>query len=174
MIETARLSLRPMGIDDVDAFVALHADERVNRFVGSYSREQALERLRANERQWAERGHGLCAVHLEENGEFIGRCGLNHWTDFDETELGWTFRAEAWGRGYATEAAQACLEWGFATLDAPYFTSMIQPANTPSIRVAERLGFSSLRDDVLFGKPVTVYALNRPVAGAKGRVAPRC
>jgi RimJ/RimL family protein N-acetyltransferase len=161
-LETPRLSLRPLGPDDVDAFVALHADERVNRFVGSYTRERALERLRTIERQWAERGHGLCAVHLKETGEFLGRCGLNYWAPFDETELGWTLKAQAWGHGYATEAARACLDWGFARLDAAYFTAMIHPANAASIRVAERLGFTPLREDVLLGKPVTIYARQRP------------
>lgn len=65
--------------------------------------------------------------------------------------------AEAWGHGYATEKARACIEWGFATLDAQYFTSMIHPDNTPSIRVAERLGIFPLRNDMLFDEPVTVY-----------------
>ncbi|MFI6546507.1 GNAT family N-acetyltransferase [Streptomyces prunicolor] len=162
MIETERLRLRPLSTDDVDAFVELHSDDRVNRFVGAYSQQQALERLRLIESQWAERGHGLCAVELKDGGEFIGRAGLNYWQLFDEVEVGWTLKAEAWGHGYATEAARACLEWGFATLDADYFTGMIHPGNAASVRVAGRLGFTPLREDVLFGKPVTVHSLNRP------------
>jgi RimJ/RimL family protein N-acetyltransferase len=165
VIETERLLLRPLRADDADAFVALHADERVNRFVGAYTLRQARERLATIERQWAERGHGLCAVELRSTGEFLGRCGLNHWPRFDEVEIGWTFRAEAWGHGYATEAARACVDWGFATLDAayvPYLTAMIRPGNTPSVRVAERLGFTPLREDEMHGNPVTVYALRRP------------
>jgi RimJ/RimL family protein N-acetyltransferase len=67
------------------------------------------------ESQWTGRGHGLCAVELKDGGEFIGRAGLNYWQLFDEAEVGWTLKAEAWGHGYATEAARACLEWGFAT-----------------------------------------------------------
>ncbi|MFI6401595.1 GNAT family N-acetyltransferase [Streptomyces sp. NPDC050548] len=165
MIEAERLLLRPLGVADVDAFVALHADDRVNRFVGSYSRQQALERLRLIEGQWAERGHGLCAVELKAGGGFIGRAGLNHWPVFDEVEIGWTLKAEAWGHGYATEAARACLEWGFANLEADYFTAMIHPGNTASVRVADRLGFTLLRDDVLMGKSVTVYSLDRPSPG---------
>ncbi|MCW5251375.1 GNAT family N-acetyltransferase [Streptomyces sp. SHP 1-2] len=164
MIETERLSLRPLRTDDVDAFVALHADERVSRFVGAYSRERALERLADVERQWAQRGHGLCAVELRSGGEFIGRTGLNHWAEFDEVELGWTLKPGAWGHGYATEAARACLDWGFATLDTDRFTSMIRPGNTASLRVAERLGFTPLREDTLFGGPVTVHSLDRPAA----------
>ncbi|MEU9141309.1 GNAT family N-acetyltransferase [Streptomyces sp. NPDC048404] len=47
----------------------------------------------------------------ESTGEFIGRVGLNYWEQFNEVELGWTLKAETWGRGYATEAARACLDW---------------------------------------------------------------
>lgn len=162
MIETERLTLRPLATSDADAFVELHADPEVNRFVGAYSRQQALERLAGIERQWAERGHGLCAVELRSSGELIGRSGLQYWPQFDEVELGWTLRAEHWGRGYATEAARACLDWGFATLEADYFTALIRPGNVPSVRVAERLGFAPRRRDELNGSPVTVHALDRP------------
>jgi len=161
MIETERLLLRPLRVSDVDVFVELHADFQVNRFVGSYSRQQALERLTAIERQWAGRGHGLCAIELKSSGEFIGRSGLQYWEQFDEVELGWTLRAAHWGHGYATEAAQACLDWGFATLD-DYFTALVRPGNEESVRVAERLGFAPRREDELRGRPVTVYAVDRP------------
>ncbi|OKJ39073.1 GNAT family N-acetyltransferase [Streptomyces sp. CB01580] len=166
MIETERLSLRPLRLSDADAFVELHADPRVNRFVGAYSRPRALERLAAIEGQWAERGHGLCAVLLRSSGELIGRSGLQHWAQFDEVELGWTFRAQHWGNGYATEAARACLDWGFATLDEDRFTAFIRHGNDPSVRVAERLGFTPRREDTVNGHAVTVYAVDRPDAPA--------
>lgn len=162
MIKTDRLSLRPLTTSDVSAFVELHADPRVSRFVGAYSRKQAWERLADIERQWEERGHGLCAVELRSSGEFIGRSGLQYWRQFDEVELGWTLRAEQWGHGYATEAAEACLDWGFANLEADYFTALVRPGNTPSVKVAERLGFAPRREDTLHGNQVTVYACDRP------------
>lgn len=162
MIETERLLLRPLRVSDVDVFVELHADPQVNRFVGSFSRQQALERLTAIERQWAERGHGLCAIELKSSGEFIGRSGLQYWEQFDEVELGWTLRADHWGHGFATEAALACLDWGFAELDDDYFTALIRAGNDASVRVAARLGFAPRREDHLQGRPVTVYALDRP------------
>ncbi|GAA0898164.1 hypothetical protein GCM10009574_079430 [Streptomyces asiaticus] len=108
------------------------ADPQVNRFGGAFSREQALERLTGIERQWAERGHGLCAIELKASGEFVGRSGLRYWEQFDEVELGWTLRADQWGPGYATEAARACLDWGFATLDDDYFTALMRPGNEAS------------------------------------------
>ncbi|MFF8281683.1 GNAT family N-acetyltransferase [Streptomyces albus] len=162
LLETERLVLRPLTADDLDRFVDLHADPEVTRFVPAYTHEQARQRLAEIERQWAERGHGVCAVELKETGAFLGRCGLNHWEVFDEVEAGWTFRRSAWGHGYATEAARACLEWGFAALDVPYFTAMIDPANTASAKVAARLGFTPGRRDRFLGHDVIVHVLHRP------------
>jgi RimJ/RimL family protein N-acetyltransferase len=162
VLETPRLRLRPLTIDDVDRWVALHADERVNRFVGEYTRQAARDRLAWIEKQWHTRGHSLFAIEDKDSGEFLGRGGLYYWEQFDEVEAGWTLRAEAWGHGYATEAARRFLDWGFETLHVPYVTAMIHPGNTPSIQLAERLGFAVRRQDKLFDKPVTVYALDRP------------
>lgn len=163
MIETERLVLRPLTSADLDQIVDLHGDPRVNEFVPSFSADQALRRISEIERQWSQRGHGIFAVALKSTGEFIGRCGLNYWSEFDEVELGWILKPEVWGRGYATEAASACLDWGFSQLDVNYFTAMIDPANIASARVAERLGFSPRRVDTLFGKTTTVWALDRPL-----------
>ncbi len=120
---------------------------------------QAEERLRANEGEWRERGHGTFAVIDRDQSRFIGRVGLKYWPQFQETEVGWILRREAWGHGYATEAARACLEWGFAVLSVAYITAMIHPENARSIRVAQRLGFRPAREDMLLGDPVIVYTV---------------
>jgi RimJ/RimL family protein N-acetyltransferase len=86
---------------------------------------------------------------------------LKYWPQFQETEAGWLLRRDAWGHGYATEAARACVDWGFATLPVPYVTAMIQPENTRSIQVAQRLGFEPVREDVLLGEPVVVHSVKR-------------
>ncbi|MBO8193967.1 GNAT family N-acetyltransferase [Streptomyces oryzae] len=161
VIETERLLLRPLTTQDLDFFVQLHSDPEVTRYVPAFTREQAVERLAEIERQWAERGHGLCAVESKETGELIGRCGLNYWEVFDEVEAGWTFRRACWGRGYATEAARAVVDWGFARLDVDHLTAMIVHGNAASVRVAERLGFVPGREDTFLGKPVTVHMLHR-------------
>src|SRR3954464_10357550 len=111
VITTERLRLRPLAPTDADAdwWVRLHADDDVNRFVGAYTRERAVARLRDIGQQWERRGHGLCAVELTATGEAIGRCGLHWWEQFGETEIGWTFARAHWGQGYATEAARAVL-----------------------------------------------------------------
>jgi len=160
-IETARLVLRPMAGSDLDDFVALHRDPDVTRFIRPLDRDAAAKRLERDKTEWRQRGHGLLAILDKCDGTFLGRCGLKYWPQFEETELGWALRREAWGNGYATEAAQACIEWGLPAFKAPYLTAMINAENERSIRVAERLGFSPLRKDELFGDPVIVYCLRR-------------
>jgi RimJ/RimL family protein N-acetyltransferase len=161
VIETERLVLCPIGLADICELVALHADPEVTRFVGSLDRLQAEERLELAEREWAERGYGMCAVRDRATERFLGRVGLKYWPQFDETEVGWVLRRDAWGRGYATEAGGACIDWGFRQFTVPYLTAMIRPENGASIRVAQRLGLVPLRTDVLLGDEVVVHALSR-------------
>jgi RimJ/RimL family protein N-acetyltransferase len=153
LIETERLVLVPMTIGDLDEYLELHADPDVARYLGEMDRELATRRLEADARTWQERGHGLFKVTHREDDRFLGRVGLRYWPQFDETEVGWTLRREEWGHGFATEAAQAVATWGFRELPAPYLTSCIEPHNERSIAVAERLGMTPLRDDVLDGIP---------------------
>ncbi|MEU3912563.1 MULTISPECIES: GNAT family N-acetyltransferase [unclassified Streptomyces] len=169
MITTERLRLRPLTENDTDWWVRLHADEEVGRYVGHYTHAQAVTRLHDIQQQWTERGHGLCAVELRTTGETIGRCGLNWWEQFQETEIGWTFARPHWGHGYATEAARAVLDWGFGPLGLDRITAMIHHGNTGSTAVAARLGFTPLREDTVLDRPCTVYALDVSTSARRGR-----
>jgi len=162
LIETDRLLLRPLTTADLDDVVEMHAMPEVVRTMGAYDRAAALARLERNEREWAERGHGLVAILERASGRFLGRSGLKYWPQFDETEVGWVLRPDVWGHGFATEAGRACLHWGFEALDVPYLTAMIVPDNERSIGVATRLGMQPIRSDVLMELPVVVYAIGRP------------
>ena len=168
VLETSRLRLRPLTSSeaDIEAWLELHADPRVSEFVGSYTRERAVERLRFNDRQWAELGHGLFAVESLADGRFLGRSGLQYWEQWDEVEAGWTYRFDAQGHGYATEAASAFLEWGWKTLDVDYVTSMIAEGNVTSARVAERLGFTVHHREERLDHEMNIYYLARPTARA--------
>ncbi|MFI6153242.1 GNAT family N-acetyltransferase [Kitasatospora sp. NPDC051170] len=161
---TERLRLRPLTVADTDWWVRLHADTRVNEFVGNYTAETAAARLRAIEESWAQRGYGLFAVESRATGEAVGRCGISWYEPFGEAEAGWTLAAEHWGHGYATEAAQALLTWADESLDLPRLIALIRAANTGSIAVARRLGFRPLREDTFFGGPGLVYARDRAAA----------
>ena len=172
-LETARLLLRPMTTRDLDDFVALHEDPEVTRFITVFDRAASEERLRKNDEEWAERGHGIFAVLRRDEGdadagEFIGRASVKHWPQFEETEVGWALRREAWGHGYATEAARALVDWAFSEFDLPYLTAMVAPGNERSVRVVERLCMTQIREDELLGDPVVVYAMERPAPRASG------
>lgn len=160
-IETDRLLLRRFTDEDLDDFVALHSDPEVTRFIRPLDRAEAEERLRRDELEWRERGYGMLALVDKGSGELLGRGGLKYWPQFEETELGWALLRRVWDHGYATEAGQACVEWAFSELGLPYVTAMINRENRRSIAVAERLGLSPARDDVLLGEPVVVYAVQR-------------
>jgi RimJ/RimL family protein N-acetyltransferase/predicted nucleotidyltransferase len=167
LIETERLVLRPIEAGDLDNFVSLHADREVTRFIRPLDRATAKERLELAHCEWLERRHGMLAVIERTTGRFVGRAGLKYWPQFDETELGWVLRRDAWGRGYATEAGRACIEWAFSEFAMPYLTAMISSDNVRSVRVAERLGLAPLRTDVLLGDPVVVHALRRATWGSR-------
>lgn len=165
-IETARLLLRPLTVADLDQFLAMHDAPEVIRTMGPYTRSTAVERLEGYEREWHEHGYGLVSVTERVTGRFVGRSGLKYWPQFDETEVGWVLHPSVWGRGFATEAARACLDWGFRNLDVPYITAMIVPDNTRSLHVAERLGMTPLRSDTLRDLEVIVHSIARHIASS--------
>jgi RimJ/RimL family protein N-acetyltransferase len=160
-IETERLYLRPMDMSDLDDFVALHADPEVSRYVRTFNHDEAIERLRRDEHEWREYGHGLFALLACDDGRFLGRVALKYWPQYDEAEVGWVLRRQEWGHGYATEAARACADWGFRVFAYPYLTAMIAAENTRSIRVAEGLGTTRLRDELLLDVAVVVHSVER-------------
>jgi RimJ/RimL family protein N-acetyltransferase len=159
-IETERLLLRPMAEDDLDAFVELQSAPEVVRFFGHYGREHAMERLRTDARQWRERGYGLLAIVDPGTGRFLGRVGLRYWPEWDEVDVGWVLRPEVWGQGLATEAARACMRWGFETFGLRYVIALIEPANTRSVRVAERLGMAPVRREFVFERNMVVHSVS--------------
>ena len=160
-IETDRLLLRPVRAGDVDDILAMHADPVTRRVFGEWTRDQAEDWVERSVREWEERGHGKMAIVDRESGAFLGRSGLRFWPQFDEVEVGWVLMPAARGRGVATEAGRACLEWGFCDFALPYVTAMIAPDNDASTAVARRLGMTPLREDVLLGEPVVVHAVRR-------------
>jgi RimJ/RimL family protein N-acetyltransferase len=160
-LQTERLLMRPPAEADLQDLVALHDDPGMVRVFGTTTRSEMVDWIARARQEWDRRGHGRVVIRDRRDGAFLGRSGLRFWPEFGEVELGWSLAAAARGRGIATEAGRAWLDWGFRELDDPYFTSMIDPWNTASIAVAERLGMTFLRDDRLHGEPILVYALSR-------------
>lgn len=143
MIETARLLLRPWTEDDLPLLVAWNADPQVMHHFG---RVRTADDVRARfglMREWqATRGFSFWAVERKADGALIGNCGLKPltvpWPQPDDIEIGWLLAPEAWGQGYASEAAAAALARGLHL--APRVIAMIAETNKASVAVAEAIG----------------------------------
>lgn len=140
-LETERLLLRQFRQDDIDAYAAMLSDEETTRYIGGTGdRMDAWTRMAGALGHWQLRGYGLFAVEEKASGKFIGRIGAYNPEGWPAIELGWALVPAAQGKGYATEAARSCAVWMFDDLRLNEIISIIHPDNSPSIRVAERLG----------------------------------
>jgi RimJ/RimL family protein N-acetyltransferase len=158
VLVTPRLVMRPLTRDYLAELVDLYADPGVTRFLKPLDEAGHLRRCLEAEEMWASRGYGRVALHNVASGRFVGRGGLQYWPRFEEVEVTWALRRDAWGQGLATEAGGSWVRWGLEHLDVPYITAMIAPENTGSCAVAERLGMAVLRADTQHGREVLVYA----------------
>lgn len=146
---TDRLRLRPHRIGDFPASSAMWADPGVTQFIGGrpFSEEEAWTKFLRYAGHWSLMGFGYWAVEELQSGSFVGEVGFADWKRQIEPslrgvpELGWALAVRAHGRGYATEAVRAALDWGRTNLASPSTVCIIHPANLASIRVAEKCGF---------------------------------
>ena len=140
---TARLVVVRRWRDvDLDGYAALNADPEVMRHLGvPMTREQSDSLARYGD-SWAERaGLGLLPVVHAVRGELVGMCGLHRQRWYpDEVEVGWRFARQAWGSGYATEAATRWLDEAFGPLELDHVISITHPENLRSQAVMRRLG----------------------------------
>jgi|SRR5919201_4845493 RimJ/RimL family protein N-acetyltransferase len=156
VLETERLLLRMPESRDVDALQAAYGDPEVMRFVGDgkpFSRQRTAVEIELYRQRWERDGFSTFVLETREEHTIVGDVGFAGWDPETwrygvaaepgrriEIELGWTLARDAWGRGYATEAARVARDWAFTELRPPRLISMIFPENTRSQRVARRIG----------------------------------
>lgn len=146
MIETERLTLRRFRDEERDTVACWNADPEFTRHLaGVQTRAQSDEGFDRWRRHWEEHGFGLLAVEWRETGELIGRVGPQYHRAWPhDPELGWALAPAWWGRGIATEAGAACLDWAFGALDFERIVSITTEANVASRNVMAKLGFALL------------------------------
>ena len=169
MLETDRLRLRPHRVDDWKELAAMWSDPNVTRYIGGkpLSPEESWARLLRYAGHWELLGYGYWAVEEKATGSYSGDVGFADWKrDIHPSiqgfpELGWVFASRVHGRGYATEAVRAALNWGAANLDSPRTVCLINPENVASIRVAEKCGFRESRRSTYNGRSTLIFEHDR-------------
>ena len=167
ILETERLILRELEPNDLDFLASMMADPEVSHhYDRRFSREAADEWLHRQLERYAIDGHGLWLAVEKTTGTPVGQVGLILQTveGRKRPEIGWLLDRKQWGKGYATEAGAAVRAAAFSRWNYPEVISLIRPANTPSQRVAERLGMEAGPRVWFNGSEHIVYR-SLPVAG---------
>ncbi len=142
---TERLILRPPATEDLDGWAVFAADENSARFIGgAKSRAEAWRDLCTMRGAWDIRGFSMFSMIRRDTGEWIGRTGPWQPEDWPGTEVGWGIISSAEGKGYAYEAAVASVDYAFDVLGWDQVIHTINPENTGSIALAQRLGSKNL------------------------------
>jgi ribosomal-protein-alanine N-acetyltransferase len=158
ILQTDRLILREFEISDAEKIWELNSDPEVIQYTGDApfdSEDQAREFL-VEYNDYQENGYGRWAVIEKKTHEFIGWCGLKLNED-GVVDIGFRFFKKVWSLGYATESAQACLDYGFNTLMLDEIIGRAARENTASIRVLEKLKMTFWKEGASHGMGNTVY-----------------
>ena len=166
ILETERLLLRTFTPEDASLIYELNLDPEVTRYTGDPVKDLAhaskvLEQVILP--QYALYNHGRWAVHIKPSLEFIGWCGLKTRPERNEIDLGYRFMKTAWGKGYATEAAFACIKYGFEKLNLQRIVGRAMPENIASLKVLEKCGMIYIGDEIVDEHPAKTYEILNPL-----------
>lgn len=147
LLTTPRLGLRTWLPSDLVPFAEINANEEVMRFFPKkLNREKSAQLMEKYRTQMEKYGHCYFATDRLDTGEFIGFIGLAH-QNYEApfcpcTDIGWRLHPSAWGNGFATEGAKACLEFAFEKLGKKEIYAVAPSVNLPSIRVMKKIGMT--------------------------------
>ena len=164
LIETSRLLLKEMSEDDVQDLFDLNNDPEVMRYTGDKSFEsieEALIYIENYQHIYQKYSCGRLSLFNKETNEYLGWCGLKYLDQKNETDLGYRLKKNFWGKGFATEAASACLDDGFNRLQLDCIFATAMKENTPSINIFKKLGLKYLKDQDCGCQPGVIYAITK-------------
>jgi ribosomal-protein-alanine N-acetyltransferase len=149
-IETDRLMLRLITLDDLNTMYSIWSDEDVMKYipVARYrTRDDVKEFIPLAIQRWEERGFGMFSVTNKNNGEMLGYCGLQYLDETPEVEIYYGFSKKHWDKGVATEAARAVLRFGFEEAKLESISGITHPENGASQKVLENIGLKKHADN---------------------------
>ncbi|HEX7934029.1 MAG TPA: GNAT family N-acetyltransferase [Paraburkholderia sp.] len=164
ILTTHRLTLSPHTRDDFLDSYAMWSDPDVIRYIGGkpFTREEVWARLLRYAGHWAMLGYGYWVIREKENGRFVGEVGLADYhreiepSLMSTPEIGWALNPAMHGRGYATEAVRAVLNWADEQWPGAETACIIAPENEPSLRVARKVGYREQLRTTYKGLPTIV------------------
>ncbi len=165
VLSTERLELRPHRLSDVSFMMDLNSDPEVVRYTGdaAFAREgEAREVVERLARQFEAFRMGRFVALDRRSGEKLGWCGLRWHEDLEVADLGYRFFRKHWGKGYASEAAGACVRYAFGELGLPRLIAHAMLENAASVRVLEKLGFRRTGPTVFKGLAAEGFELPGP------------
>ena len=164
MIETERLILRKITLDDLPKMIELRSDPEVSQYIGGGKMQnpEAIEKrmdfyIGCHEKY----GFGFCMMDWKETGETIGWSGLQPLAETDEIEVGYGMAKKFWGRGIGLECAKAWLEFGFNKAGLERIVALAVPENTGSWRIMEKLGMQFEGIKKHYGMDCKFYAISK-------------
>lgn len=151
LFKSERLGFRQFIDSDLGQMIEINSDSLVMEYFPFLpSIEQTVEFIQKMKTQFDEKGFCYFAVDKLENNEFIGFIGLSEPTfesDFTPCiDIGWRLKSSAWNKGFATEGAKACLEYGFETLKIKTINSIAPIVNGKSVQVMEKIGMKKVKN----------------------------
>ena len=166
IFQTPRLILRQFTEADAPLILELNNDPEIVKYVHEPTLKtlgEAEKILINNILPQYENNLGRWAIHIKEDNEFIGWCGLKYRPEVDEIDLGYRLMQKAWGKGYATEAAWHTLDHGFRVLDLKLITGRAHIENIASIKVLEKIGMNFIGEGIVDDCPVRTYTRANPL-----------
>ncbi|MGP6136080.1 GNAT family N-acetyltransferase [Enterobacter chuandaensis] len=169
-LETPRLKLEPYNDSHYEGLRVMDSDSGVMRYITGgivKTPEETREGIRRVQARWDKYNFSWWAIKEKTSGAIVGAACLQHLANVDGAplEIGWRLVPEHNGKGYATEAAKAIIDYAVERIGATYLVAVADPENIPSQRVMQRLGMTFKAIEQHYDVPCVVYELNirRPV-----------
>ena len=166
ILETERLILRKIVVEDADALFQIQSNGDVMRYAinGPNSEEGVYKFINSTLTRYDNDGIGQWAVVEKLSNSVIGDCGFSI-KDIDrvrEHDLSYRLSRKYWGKGFATEAALACKNYGFKNLHLDRMISIQDRDNKLSLKVVQKIGMTLMKETTFHHKIVLVYSINHP------------
>lgn len=173
MLETERLILRPFEEKDVDAVFEMRSNEEIMRYIREpqTKRKETVSWIQMISEKWGTEEIGFCAVVEKASGNCIGWCGLWRLKETNEIEVGYAIKKDFWGNGYATEAAEKFLEYGFRELNLDRIVAVAYPENEASQKVMKRLGMEYVGIGKFYENELAQYAITKDEFYGNGKTS---